>query len=75
MKNTNGILWSRYGPRLEAIRSPMRNADTGGPLMCLKISDLNPQSEMRWALTRCEMVRVGFWFLARAFFPTSEDTQ
>ena len=70
MKSSNGILFSSFGPRLEATTSPMRNGDETGPFRCLNISDLNPQREMTWVLTKWEMVQVGLWFLRRAFFPT-----
>ena len=70
MKNSNGVLWSSFGPRLEATDSPMRNADKTGAFRCLTISDLNPQIETTWVLTKWEMVQIGLWFIMRAFFPT-----
>jgi hypothetical protein len=70
MNSNNGILWSKFGPKLEATTSTMRNADDTGAFRCLTISDLNPQIETTWVLTKWEMLQIGFWFLRRAFYPT-----
>lgn len=67
MRETNGVLWDKYGPRLEMVRAKK----DGDYSHVLHISDLNPQLEVKWAFSRWTMVRIGLWFIRRAIFARS----
>lgn len=64
MNESNGILWDRYGPRLEM-------TNQGGDAehrYFLRIGDLNPERDFCWCFSRWTMVRIGWWFIRRAIF-------
>ncbi|UWR31354.1 hypothetical protein K3758_07575 [Sulfitobacter sp. W002] len=64
MKENNGVLWSREGPRLEM------KYQGGNPeyRYVLHINDLNPELDICWCFDRWTMVRIGLWFIRRALF-------
>lgn len=72
MNESNGILWHSTGPRLEMTRNKS-NKDLEYARV-LHISDLTPHfkvhSDLKWAFSRWDMIRIGWWFMRRAIWPT-----
>jgi hypothetical protein len=64
MKETNSVLWHRFGPRLEMTK---RGGDPRYQYV-LNIQDMNPTRNFNWCFSRWTMIRSGLWFIRRAIF-------
>lgn len=69
-ESKTGVLWDRYGPRLEMTREP-KGTDPRYAYR-LKIGDLNPLADVTWCFSRWQMVKIGIWFIRRALFARPE---
>lgn len=56
-----GVLWDRYGPRLE-IENRGTSVDRDYRF-CINIRDLNPPLETNWCFSRWDVFKIGFWFI------------
>jgi hypothetical protein len=60
-KNEDYFFWANEGPMLKVEPGNYKG-------YILHIEDLNPQQHTKWALSRKEMLRIGFGFIKNALF-------